>query len=337
MISTLCVCTPPPLALDRGLNMSNMNGAASSSDDTKENAQQQEFVPEESVALTQEEVELMAKIKDHFEKLDNGYILNDTLVLKFVRGYHYETPRFEKTVAFLERALIFRKEQRVDFIVEEKGEDETKFRRSVWPYHIHGRDKRGHPVYYEQIGRVDPETVMKHYALVDVKMYHCVSMERLEAIKAEISEKSGHRTYKHVVILDLAGFGFKHCSKKLYAQINSMVDIYQYFYPEALVRLFIINAPFVFKALWAVVSPWLHPATREQISFCKSGKHLAELTKYIDVDQIPVHYGGKCPGCEACDEKHFGTFLPLGKPPKEVIPGWKNTEVKLPGESGESK
>ena len=42
--------------------------------------------------------------------------------------------------------------------------------------------------------------------------------------------------------------------------------ILQYYYPESLSKLIIVNAPWVFRMLWAIVSPWIHPLTRERVS-----------------------------------------------------------------------
>jgi hypothetical protein len=44
-----------------------------------------------------------------------------------------------------------------------------------------------------------------------------------------------------------------------------VVYIRQFYYPESLYRMFIINAPFVFRAVWAMVKPWLHPITKERV------------------------------------------------------------------------
>ena len=92
--------------------------------------------------------------------------------------------------------------------------------------------------------------------------------------------------------------------------------------------MFIINAPFVFRAVWAMVKPWLHPITKERVRssflfawqvhlgfsasfltrsifmfgfyFCSSQIQLVgdnykeKLLDLIDADQLPTELGGTC-------------------------------------------
>jgi hypothetical protein len=109
---------------------------------------------------------------------------------------------------------------------------------------------------------------------------------------------------------------------------TNVVCIRQFYYPESLYRMFIINAPFVFRAVWAMVKPWLHPITKERVRssflfawpghlgfsasllirsvfmfvfyFCSSQIQLVgdnykeKLLDLIDADQLPKELGGAC-------------------------------------------
>jgi len=55
-----------------------------------------------------------------------------------------------------------------------------------------------------------------------------------------------------------------------------------------------INAPYTFTTIWAMVKPWLDPSTAKKIKIIGSN-YLDVLKKDIDVDQIPVEYGGTRP------------------------------------------
>jgi hypothetical protein len=43
--------------------------------------------------------------------------------------------------------------------------------------------------------------------------------------------------------------------------------------PQSVKKVYILNAPFAFRGLWAIVKPWLHPNTRAAIEIC-SGNFL---------------------------------------------------------------
>uniref|UniRef100_A0A6A7G9X9 CRAL-TRIO domain-containing protein n=1 Tax=Hirondellea gigas TaxID=1518452 RepID=A0A6A7G9X9_9CRUS len=249
--------------------------------------------PDEARPLSEEEEKILEGVKSYLEEKDFGEVSN-IMLIKFVRGYYHETPRLEKTCEILEKALIFRRDNHIDDLLERKGEAAAEFSKTCWPYHVHGRDRLGHPVYYEQTGKVDVNRLLKDYTLDLVKEYHLCMMETMDRLKAQISEETNNRTYKHIVVLDLEGFGFSHCSKTFYSQTKSLIDIDQFFYPESLVRLYIINAPFVFRALWAVVKIWVDPLTRARVFVLKGSAFLAEMKKWVDDDQIPTYYGGDC-------------------------------------------
>ena len=63
--------------------------------------------------------------------------------------------------------------------------------------------------------------------------------------------------------------------------------------------LFIINAPWIFQPLWAMIKPWLDPVTKAKFHVLGSN-FLPKLLEYIDEDQIPSSLGGKCKCAEHC-------------------------------------
>lgn len=54
----------------------------------------------------------------------------------------------------------------------------------------------------------------------------------------------------------------------------------------------IVNAPWTFSTVWAVVKGWVDEKTRSKIQIL-SGDPLPELLKYIDIEQLPEFLGGK--------------------------------------------
>ncbi len=57
----------------------------------------------------------------------------------------------------------------------------------------------------------------------------------------------------------------KFLQKKYYEPIKTIIDVDQYFYPEILYKMVIVNAPWTVKALWAVVSPWLDDILKAKV------------------------------------------------------------------------
>jgi len=83
--------------------------------------------------------------------------------------------------------------------------------------------------------------------------------------------------------------------------------------------MIVCNAPWVFKLVWKLVRPWLHPITREKILVGSDN-----LRKYIDEDQIPAFLGGKCKcAAQKCLEVPFEDGrpqLPVPSPISKPVP-----------------
>jgi hypothetical protein len=65
-----------------------------------------------------------------------------------------------------------------------------------------------------------------------------------------------------------AGVGMSHLSGEVKRLMSTLTKYDQDNYPEMLGRICIINAPLVFKAIWALVKPLLNPRTLSKIQVC---------------------------------------------------------------------
>ena len=64
------------------------------------------------------------------------------------------------------------------------------------------------------------------------------------------------------------------------------------YYPEVLGKLFLVNCPYVFSGIWAIIKSWLDERIRKKVSIF-SRDHYKLMSEYIDSDQIPEFLGGK--------------------------------------------
>ena len=96
-----------------------------------------------------------------------------------------------------------------------------------------------------------------------------------------MSEKFGKLIEQQVVIMDLKGLSlspnskaigvFRECSHIDQVSWRTVVTVpsltacpCQAYFPETLGACFLINAPWIFHPLWAIVRPWLDPHTRDK-------------------------------------------------------------------------
>lgn len=96
---------------------------------------------------------------------------------------------------------------------------------------------------------------------------------------------------------------------KVSSYVQQASRIGQYYYPETMGRFFIINAPYIFTTVWAVIKGWLDPVTTEKIQILGSNP-VTELGKQIPLDNLPAIIGGKCNcpgGCTLSDAGPWNT------------------------------
>jgi len=142
----------------------------------------------------------------------------------------------------------------------------------------------GRPVYIEIIGDINikelfnvttEERMMKDY----VKEYERLLKYRFPAC----SKAAGKLIEQSLTILDMKGEATKFMFGKTKEIVKITSKISQDYYPEMLGRMFIINTPFTFKAIWSFVKPFLDEKTSKKISLEGSSyiKKLLEIVKNI--------------------------------------------------------
>lgn len=62
-------------------------------------------------------------------------------------------------------------------------------------------------------------------------------------------------------------------------------------YPDCVGTTYIVNAPFIFKAMWVIAKGWVDERKRNEIKIYGEN-YLEALLEEIDEDQIPVFLGG---------------------------------------------
>ena len=59
---------------------------------------------------------------------------------------------------------------------------------------------------------------------------------------------------------------------------KAIIGLGNSYYPETIFKIFVVNAPFVFRSAYALASPFIHPVTRDKIRICGGpSKFLPEM------------------------------------------------------------
>lgn len=114
----------------------------------------------------------------------------------------------------------------------------------------------------------------------------CYTLE----VSSAVAERGGGQ--KICCLFDLTGLRLKNLDVKVLAAI---FELLQQHYPERLGMLWFINAPFIFWAVWNLVSPLLEECSRQKIRFvsCKNQRCSSFLQDSVAEDVLPTCYGGQ--------------------------------------------
>lgn len=217
--------------------------------------------------------------------------------------------------------MKWRAENHLDTILDTPDPHEEFFQLAM-PHRFHGHGREGQPVYLERTGPIscrmydylklvtEEELVMRHVRWQEV----CADRFRLASIHF------GKPVSKVIIIFDMTGTSMS-VNPGALRIFKNVLAIDSNYYPERLERLFLINANWMFRGIWAMVSPWLDDATRKKIEILGTD-YKPRLLELIAPDQLPVEYGGTCAcgidGKGSSSENPQPCFAPIRKfPPDE--------------------
>jgi hypothetical protein len=106
------------------------------------------------------------------------------------------------------------------------------------------------------------------------------------------SRKSGSLLETCCSIMDAKGVSLT-SAPSVYGYLGKAAGVSQNYYPERLGKLYVINAPWGFSTVFAVVKRFLDPVTVAKIHILGSG-YKSELLSQIPAENLPASLGGTC-------------------------------------------
>jgi len=170
-----------------------------------------------------------------------------------------------------------------------------------YPHYFLGRSKYGHVVYMERVGGVNMSALRRGGAKLRDMIHHYIYSAEFQWTILEPTEYG-----RSLTILDAAGIGFFDFAGDTMEFIKKATNVVQEHYPERGFMVFVINVPYWFTSVWAIVKTWVNPRTLNKIRIL--GKdYQQELFKFVDPSVIPMEMGGtgKVPLGESAEEKMF--------------------------------
>jgi len=240
--------------------------------------------------------------------------MDDATLLRFLRARKFDV---QKAKAMLLSTEEWRKEFGVDEIMKNFDFKEKAEVDKYYPQYYHKMDKDGRPIYIERLGLLDIKSL---YAITTqerqlqrlVYEYEKFISERLPACASAV----GHPVETSCTILDLQNVSLANFYR-VKDYVMQTAGIGQDRYPECMGKFYIINAPWAFSAVWAIIKPWLDEVTVKKIDIIGSG-YKDKLLEQILPENLPSIFGGTC-SCEGgCSMSDAGPWNPRGGEKKEA-------------------
>jgi hypothetical protein len=194
--------------------------------------------------------------------------------------------------------LMIRKETAADVLNCDINEIYKFF--PVW---FQGFDKQQRPVSYRQFGKFEIWNVLKLTTMERLIRFHAWETEQALRTMYSLSNKSGYNIETFVLVIDAAGWNMSLATSDAFAFIKGMATTDSDHYPERLGTMLIINAPSVLSFAWRIIQGFLDNVTKAKIHILSSNpdEWRPVLQRYIDIDQIPMKYGGTARDLDASE------------------------------------
>ncbi|THU80020.1 hypothetical protein K435DRAFT_832070 [Dendrothele bispora CBS 962.96] len=221
--------------------------------------------------LTEEQQKALDELKEEIKKA-GAWVeerMDDAMVLRFLRARKWNVANAKTMLLSAEQ---WRKDFGVDEIMKSFDFKEKEEVDKYYPQFYHKTDAHGRPIYIERLGFLDIKALTA-----------CTSLDRqLQRLVYEYEIFLTHRlpytslSHHHPVetsctILDLSNVSLSNFVK-VREYVARAAEIGQERYPEVMGRFFIVNAPWVFGAVWGVVKGWLDPVTIGKVRILGSGE-----------------------------------------------------------------
>lgn len=234
------------------------------------------------------------------------------------------------SLAFL-HMLHFRELFNVDTFLDRPFMDYPLYR-TYLPHSYHKHDRAGRPIYIERTGMIDLPKLLTIMDGDDIVRRHIWHMEFISQMCRHATAAQGRPISKGTVIMDLKGLAMNPGNVAM-ETVNTSLHIDQTYYAERLHQVFIINTPWIFKGIWAIVSMWMDPVTKAKFKILGSN-YKDTLLEYVSPECLPVEYGGTCvcgttaePGHVSGGGSCVSPACPQTAEEMMAIAGYKNVEI----------
>ena len=217
------------------------------------------------------EVASMIQIKTALTSSSITYPLTDMTILRFLRGQKQDV---QNAIKELITHVTWRQEMNVDELRLDTSSftQEHNSRKCI----NEGFDRQGRPLVSMIARRHDKN--QRELSAVCKLIIHTLETATHRS-RGRLNDE------KIVILFDMSEFSTAALD---YEAVKLLISILLKNYPDILAASFIMNAPLLFTACWAIIRPWLDPITAKKCVFVKPH----QLSEHVDLSELPSDIAG---------------------------------------------
>ena len=192
----------------------------------------------------------------------------------------------EKSFAMLEKSLVWRREVGADdCLAAPLSEEHARILSEIPGFYV-GHGTRGHPVFLDHTAVVPWDMILEKMGMATFLYAQVQLLEYTQQVVYQTaSRKYGKPITQGINVWDVKGLTLSKFTAKVREISSRTSKIAQDNYPESLAAAYVINAPSIFKVIWAVISSFLDPKTVAKVHIYGSGpKAFAKLKAHLGDD-----------------------------------------------------
>lgn len=233
--------------------------------------------------LSHSEQDDLRLLRDALQDVDHWKNCPDTVV-RFLRARPGDPNAAEKMFRDM---VQWRLDNKVDTILEDYTPP-TLMQKYTPGAVLKGLDREGDPIFASRLGATDTTGLLEKYGEDELVQYAIWIRELVSRgdWKEEYEKQQGRPVKRVTIIEDLDGFSVLPSSKEI-SVYGKIMRLDQDNYCETAKKLLIIRAPFLFRAVWAVVKHFFDVGVVDKMVFAGSSDYKDVLSNYIDPEVLP--------------------------------------------------
>jgi hypothetical protein len=161
--------------------------------------------------------------------------------------------------------IAWRAEKKIDTVVQDFYLPEEAQIHEHYQFNFHGVDKGGRPIVYTLMGQFNWEELMKVTTVERMHQYFYVFHEiMLKKRLPACSATAGKKIEQMTCIYDMKDTTWSKI-KDCFEIIRFGCETASNYYPETLHLCLVVNAPFVFYAIWGIVKNFIDEKTAAKV------------------------------------------------------------------------